>query len=237
MGFLSGVSWLFCSGFLLLFIFSPLSLILSTLFNFCRIFSWFFLAIYYKLTRANDGLASFRAFKLANCHYKKVPENLTNGAPLCIIILSVWVGGSTAWGSTAQTTTHKGTHHTQPADVYFYPLLFRQMRNITKASVKAFKDAKNFKASNTEVFNGWTVQLYLFWNLIAQLKDGILLIKDAGRRTNTTKERLNGILDAFNLGGIYQKGKEADGKRARFFVDKFGNVEKWDSWKTFDLRA
>lgn len=109
------------------------------------------------------------------------------------------------------------------------------MRNITEASAKAFKDAKNFKVSNTEVFNGWTVQLYLFGNLIAQLKDGILLIKDAGRRTNTTKERLNGILDAFNLGGIYQKGKEANWKRARFFVDKFGNVEKRDGWKTFEL--
>lgn len=111
------------------------------------------------------------------------------------------------------------------------------MRNITEASVKAFKDAKNFKLSNTEVFNGGYVQMYLFGNLIAQMRDGVLLIKDAGRRTNTTKERLNGILNAYNLGGIYQKGKEPNGKRARFFVDKFGNEEKRDDWKTFDLRA
>lgn len=164
---------------------------------------------------------------------KKVPRNLTNRWRLCII--SCW------WGLEVlplEVLPHKLPHtnyHTHsPADAFILYTL-QQMRNITEASVKAFKDAKNFKLSNTEVFNGGYVQMYLFWNLIAQIRDGVLLIKDAGRRTNTTKERLNGILDAFNLGGIYQKGKEADWRRARFFVDKFGNVEKWDSWKTFKL--
>ena len=109
------------------------------------------------------------------------------------------------------------------------------MRNVTEASAKAFKDTKNFKLSNTEVFNGGYVQMYLFWNLIAQIRDGVLLIKDAGRRTNTTKERLNWILDAYGLGYIYQRGKDTENKTAWFYVDQFGNVEKWDGWKTFEL--
>lgn len=112
-----------------------------------------------------------------------------------------------------------------------------QMRNITKESVKAFKDAKNFKLSNTEVYDGGNgyIQFYLFWNLIASIRDGVLLVKDAGRRTNTTKERLNGILREFWLGGIYQKGKDAENKTAWFYVDQFGNEEKRDSRKTFEL--
>lgn len=111
------------------------------------------------------------------------------------------------------------------------------MRNITKESVKAFKDAKNFKSSNTEVYDGGNgyIQFYLFWNLIASIRDGVLLVKDAGRRTNTTKERLNGILREFWLGGIYQKGKDAENKTAWFYVDQFGNEEKRDSRKTFEL--
>ena len=117
------------------------------------------------------------------------------------------------------------------------------MRNITKESVKAFKDAKNFKLSNTEVYDGGNgyIQFYLFWNQIAQVRHNdelnadVLLIEDAGRRTKTTKERLNGILDAYGLGYIYQKGKDANNKTAWFYVDQFGNEEKRDSRKTFEL--
>lgn len=65
----------------------------------------------------------FMAFELANCQYKKVPRNLTNGAPLCIIILQRW-GGYLPHGETYHT--HKGTPHTtthSPADAFILYIL------------------------------------------------------------------------------------------------------------------
>jgi len=114
------------------------------------------------------------------------------------------------------------------------------MRKITKESVKAFKDAKNFKSSNTEVFDGGNgyIQFYLFWNLIASIRDGVLLVKDAGRRSKTTKERLNGILREFWLGSIYQKGTETkDGKITPkwYFVNKRGDTQERGDRMTFYL--
>ena len=109
------------------------------------------------------------------------------------------------------------------------------MRKITKASVKAFKDGVNFKLSNTEVFNGGYIQMYLFWNLIAQVRNGVLLIKDAGRRSKTTKERLNGILESYWLGYIYQSGKTPDNRTAWYYVDQHGNIELWQDRKTIEL--
>ena len=131
------------------------------------------------------------------------------------------------------------THHTaSPKNSLLGAFLFFstiEMRKITKASVQAFKDGKNFKLSNTEVFDGGYIQMYLFWNLIAQVRNGVLLIKDAGRRSKTTKERLNGILEAFWLGYIYPKGKDTENKTAWYYVDQYGNEEKRDDWKTIEL--
>lgn len=123
-GFLSVVSLLFCNGFILLFYIFSFSLVLSNLFIFCRILSWIFIAIYYKLIGANDGLASFRAFKLVNCYYKKVLENLTNWGRLCIIIS---VGGVEVLP--LEVLPHKLPHtnyHTHsPADAFIYYILKR----------------------------------------------------------------------------------------------------------------
>ena len=64
------------------------------------------------------GGVEFRALELAKRQYKKVPENLTNGAPLCIINMQRW-GGYLPHGETYHT--HKGTPHTtthSPADAF-----------------------------------------------------------------------------------------------------------------------
>ena len=82
------------------------------------------------------------------------------------------------------------------------------MRSVTQKTVEAFKAFRNYKLSNSEVENfDDHVNFYLHWNTIATVnkKEKKLILSSAGWRTNTTKERLNGILAAFNLGFIYQK--------------------------------
>ena len=49
------------------------------------------------------------------------------------------------------------------------------------------------------------VALYLHNNMIALLSGNELMINHQGWQTNTTKERLNGVLDAFNLPRLSQK--------------------------------
>ena len=92
------------------------------------------------------------------------------------------------------------------------------MRQITQDSINAFLCGSRFSRQNMSVDiderNG-NVQLCLHGNLIAERRaDGTLWISDAGWKTNTTKERLNG-LPCVN---IYQKdftwylnGKEWNG--------------------------
>ena len=84
------------------------------------------------------------------------------------------------------------------------------MKAITKKSVQAFVEAVNFRESNTRVeVVGNNVFFYLFDNMIAHQgfddKGWFLYITTCGYNTNTTKERLNGILQAFDLGYINQK--------------------------------
>lgn len=84
------------------------------------------------------------------------------------------------------------------------------MRAITKDAVNAFKNGVNFSRSNTQVkvLNGF-VYMYLFGNLIAArgLNSDNVTITNAGYKTNTTKERLNGILSRYTQSYIYQKNK------------------------------
>ena len=71
------------------------------------------------------------------------------------------------------------------------------MRKITTEAAEAFFNRKDFKKSNTEVHNspnGDTTML-LHDNEIAILSpEGELRVTNAGWKTNTTKERLNGLL-------------------------------------------
>ena len=101
------------------------------------------------------------------------------------------------------------------------------MKKVTEKTVRAFRAFKNCKLSNTEVYvqSNW-IFYYLHGNGIAGY-DKInkkLVVSDAGWRTNTTKERLNGILREFGLGSIYQKNREW------FFTNKDGVTTKRE-WK------
>ena len=89
------------------------------------------------------------------------------------------------------------------------------MRKITTESVKAFTEQVSYTKDNTKVRieNDWALtisRMYLYDNLIATYTVNAwtksdLHITSAGWETVTTKERLNWILDAFNLWSIYQK--------------------------------
>lgn len=70
------------------------------------------------------------------------------------------------------------------------------MRKITKQAVEAFNAGRDWKSGNTEVrVVADTVSLVLHGNLIAirETVTGELRITNAGWRTATTKERLNGL--------------------------------------------
>ena len=82
------------------------------------------------------------------------------------------------------------------------------MRQITNESVNAFINGSLYKKDNTKVeINEVTknVALYLHNNMIALLNGNELMINHQGWQTKTTKERLNGILDAYNLPRLSQK--------------------------------
>lgn len=85
------------------------------------------------------------------------------------------------------------------------------MRQITKDATEAFTTpATEFRRDNTTVhYNEHTDTslLRLHGNLIATLnhKTNILMITNAGWTTNTTKERLNGITDYYNLPRVFAR--------------------------------
>ena len=98
------------------------------------------------------------------------------------------------------------------------------MRKITNNAVNAFKAGREFKGSNTKVIvEGDKIRMYLHDNLIAQRSNTVLTITSAGWETNTTKERLNGVLQAFSLPTIYQKN----------FVWYIGEGKKFKGSQTF----
>lgn len=85
------------------------------------------------------------------------------------------------------------------------------MRKITNDAVKAFRNSENFSRGNTRVqvkndeSGKKTVSMYLHGHRIAFMHENHLILSSCGWETNTTKERLNGILSEFNLPMIYQK--------------------------------
>lgn len=86
------------------------------------------------------------------------------------------------------------------------------MRKITKLSANALKNGINFKRANMKVnANDGINHIYLHDNLIGVYRNRLneLILHDAGWRTMTTKERLNGILNVFGLPyHIYQNKGE-----------------------------
>jgi len=69
------------------------------------------------------------------------------------------------------------------------------MRKITQEAVEAMYSRKKFKKSNTEILvNGDYSAMLLHGNKIAEIDNYELFICSKGWHTNTTKERLNGVL-------------------------------------------
>ena len=70
------------------------------------------------------------------------------------------------------------------------------MRKITLEATKSFVNWENYSSWNTKVkYIDWISYMYLHWNLIATKNQNNIWISSAGWETNTTKERLNGILN------------------------------------------
>jgi len=70
-------------------------------------------------------------------------------------------------------------------------------RKITEKAVSAFMAGHNVSIGNTTVqTSGNTSEMSLFGNVIATRNGKTIKISTCGWATSTTKERLNGILDA-----------------------------------------
>lgn len=109
------------------------------------------------------------------------------------------------------------------------------MRKITQEATQAFFEGKNFNKQNTAVEyllqpHAETTELFLHSNLIARfnLRSRELMVTSAGWLTNTTKERLNGILSKFGF-GIFQK------KGEWFLSDKKGAVVPFVDGMTLEV--
>lgn len=106
------------------------------------------------------------------------------------------------------------------------------MRKITKKASQCLKNWQDFNLSNTSVYflhGVWWMDLH--WNHIASYsaENKKLLIRDAWRESNTTKERLNGILTTFWIQGwIYQKNW-------KWYLDLNWKVEEWKGEKVIEL--
>ena len=96
------------------------------------------------------------------------------------------------------------------------------MRNITRLAVKAFFNRERFSMDNTKVTTRFDAKndtieqvFYLHGHAIAQLTPSGVILSNCGWQTNTTKERLNGILEHMGQDKIrqvkgvwYQNGTE-----------------------------
>ena len=83
------------------------------------------------------------------------------------------------------------------------------MRKIESLMNRAIAAGKDWKNANTEVINADGVSsVYLHGNLIAEITDDAMKIFDGGWQSNTTKSRLNAIINRFCNGftdGVFQK--------------------------------
>ena len=85
------------------------------------------------------------------------------------------------------------------------------MRKIERDMNRAIRTGRNFSSSNTTVKHGWDneADVYLHGNHIATVKSNGIIIKDGGWQSNTTKSRLNALLDEFSYGmRVFQKNYE-----------------------------
>ena len=107
------------------------------------------------------------------------------------------------------------------------------MKQITSSAVEALQNQHDFNLDNTRVgtINDWALtitKMFLHGNLIAEYTTQVftkndLFIYSAWWETNTTKERLNWILEYFNLGKIRQI------KRQWYLID--GDFKEEFNWQ------
>ena len=100
------------------------------------------------------------------------------------------------------------------------------MRKIEQQMNKAITDGKHFwRSGNTTVqtINGVAI-VWLHGNKIAEIGEGWIKLMDGGWQSNTTKSRLNAILEEHGLPGerVFQKNFEwrvsmSDGSSIPFF--------------------
>ena len=89
------------------------------------------------------------------------------------------------------------------------------MRKIEKQMIEAIKTETDWKSDNTKVINFYNddkecvvTSVFLHDNLIAEVGDTFLTIFDGGWQSNTTKSRLNVLINEFCnalTDGIFQK--------------------------------
>ena len=83
------------------------------------------------------------------------------------------------------------------------------MRKIESNMNAAIKANKNWSNANTQVTTEGTLsKVYLHGNLIAKVGDDFVTIFDGGWQSNTTKSRLNALINEFTDGrqnGVFQK--------------------------------
>jgi hypothetical protein len=91
------------------------------------------------------------------------------------------------------------------------------MRKIERLMNAAIRDSRDWKSDNTEVLNIDGVSfVYLHGNLIAEIGDDFVTLFDGGYQSNTTKSRLNAILQEHGI-----KGECVFQRNWKWFVHKF----------------
>lgn len=106
------------------------------------------------------------------------------------------------------------------------------MRKIEQLMNTAIKNGTNWTRANTSVTNADGVStVYLHGNKIAEVGDAFVRVFDGGWRTNTTKSRLNAIINEFCCAytdGVYQHQFEwfiTDNKVIKQFVNGYTFAE------------
>lgn len=103
------------------------------------------------------------------------------------------------------------------------------MRNITKQIAAAFK-AGIKKANGNTMTDGKSV--WLHGNKIAENRNGVLFVSLAGWNTNTTRERVNGILCKF---GHFSRFSQLN--FAPYFGGKQINSNDWINAETGEAQV
>ena len=83
------------------------------------------------------------------------------------------------------------------------------MRKIETQMNSAIRSRRDWKSGNTrvEITEDKRALVYLHGNLIANVEDNLVQIFDGGWQSNTTKSRLNAIIEEFLIPyqGVFQK--------------------------------